>query len=74
VPEIVVHEGTGILVPPCDVSAMAKAIERLLEDESLRRKMGLEGRRRVETTFTAEGTAREVEGVYEDILEDASLY
>jgi len=53
---------------------MAKAIERLLKNESLWRKMGLEGRKRAETTFTAEAIAQEVEGVYGDILEDASLY
>ena len=35
-PEFVVHEETGLLVPPFDVDALAAALERLLTDDGLR--------------------------------------
>jgi glycosyltransferase involved in cell wall biosynthesis len=34
----------GFLVPPRDADAAARALDRLLEDESLRRRMGAAGR------------------------------
>jgi glycosyltransferase involved in cell wall biosynthesis len=68
VPEIVVDGETGLLVPPGDAAALARGIERLLHDESLRRAMGRRGRARVESMFTAEEMARRVEAVYDELL------
>jgi glycosyltransferase involved in cell wall biosynthesis len=42
--DAVVDEGTGLLVAEGDTVALAQALERLLEDESLRRRMGGAGR------------------------------
>ncbi|MBE0415745.1 MAG: glycosyltransferase family 4 protein [Dehalococcoidia bacterium] len=67
-PEVVKEGETGILVPPQDPSALARAIKRLLEDEPLRRRMGGEGRRRVEKCFTWEQTAKQIIDVYEEVL------
>lgn len=47
-PEVVVHESTGILVPPEDPAALAAAIDRLLADRSRARALGEAGRRRLE--------------------------
>lgn len=52
VPEIIEHERTGLLVPPADESALAAALERLLDDRERARQMGEEGRRLVETKAT----------------------
>ncbi len=68
VPEIAVDGQTGLLVPPGDVSALATAIEHLLQDEPRRRAMGRKGRNRVEAMFTAEQMTRKVEKVYEELL------
>jgi glycosyltransferase involved in cell wall biosynthesis len=40
VPELVEHERTGLLVPPRDRAGLARAIERLALDASLRKTMG----------------------------------
>lgn len=40
IPEAVVHEQTGLLVPPGDERALAGALRRLIADESLRRQLG----------------------------------
>jgi glycosyltransferase involved in cell wall biosynthesis len=48
----VVEEGvTGYLVPPGDLEALADRLSRLRADPSLRVRMGLAGRRRVEERF-----------------------
>jgi len=59
---------TGFVVPPRDSRALAGAINRLLEDESLRTRMGIEGRRRVEREFTKERMARETLKLYDEVL------
>ena len=45
-PEFVVHEETGLLVPPFDVDALAAALERLLTDDELRGRIIDEAERR----------------------------
>jgi glycosyltransferase involved in cell wall biosynthesis len=44
-PEVVVHERTGIIVPNGDVAGLSDAIARLLEDPALSRRLGDAGRR-----------------------------
>jgi glycosyltransferase involved in cell wall biosynthesis len=46
IPELVEDGVTGLLVPAGDVAALRSALERLLADPILRRRMGREGRRR----------------------------
>ncbi|MDR0520230.1 MAG: glycosyltransferase [Planctomycetaceae bacterium] len=49
--ELVTDGETGILVPPNDVSALANALQKVLEEDRFRRKIGAAGRQRVETGF-----------------------
>ena len=44
-PEVVLHEKTGLLIEPNDISQLAKSIERLAVDWSLAQQLGAEGRR-----------------------------
>jgi sugar transferase (PEP-CTERM/EpsH1 system associated) len=67
-PEVVMDGVTGLLVPPQDPGALARAIERLLCDPGLRRTMGRAGRRRVEQHFDIRETVRQVEDLYETLL------
>lgn len=59
---------TGFVLPPMDSEALADAINRLLEDENLRTRMGIEGMRRVERKFTREKMAGETLKLYEEVL------
>jgi glycosyltransferase involved in cell wall biosynthesis len=68
VPEIVLHNETGLLVPMGDVAAMAKAICQLLEDPLKRAEMGAKGRERVNNCFTLQQTLAGIETVYATIL------
>ncbi len=49
--EVVEHENNGLIVPMKDSKAVAKALEKLLEDKDLRNKMAEQGRKRAETEF-----------------------
>ncbi len=59
---------TGILVPPKDVGALRNALNRILDDPELGRKMGEAGRLRVEKEFTREKMAGETLRLYRELL------
>lgn len=63
--EVIQHEVNGVLIPPRCPPALAGAIERLLEDASLRRKFGERARHTVEQAFSQEEVIRSTLGVYE---------
>jgi len=50
--EVIKDRETGMLVPPNDVSGVAKAILTLLKDKQLSRKLGQSGRRLVEERYS----------------------
>lgn len=50
--DVVVHEETGLLVPPKDPKALADAIIRLAGDPTLRARLGKAARARVEAHFS----------------------
>ncbi|WP_223306410.1 glycosyltransferase [Achromobacter insolitus] len=66
VPETMQAGVTGLLVPPADPQALAGALEGLLADPALRRRMGEAGREliRGQGQFSAERTAALVEQAY----------
>jgi glycosyltransferase involved in cell wall biosynthesis len=62
--DLVVDGETGILVPPRDVLALREALQRLLSDPELRRRMGEAGRARAAERFSWEAVTRETLEVY----------
>lgn len=60
VSEAVRDEETGILVPPKDPEAAARAIRYLIENRAVRQEMGRNGRRLVEEYYNWDRAAREV--------------
>ena len=64
IPEIVEDGETGLLVPPRDHHALARAITQLLGDRSARHRMGLAGFERVKARFTVERMVDETAAVY----------
>jgi glycosyltransferase involved in cell wall biosynthesis len=63
-PEIVVHEKTGLLVPPAEPHSLANAILRLMSDEPLRNQLARNGRRYVVESFSIERQVAETESLY----------
>lgn len=57
IPELVIDDDSGILVPPGDPEALVSAIRRLAEDPALRRRLGAAGRERVVASFDQDRNA-----------------
>ncbi|HYS04808.1 MAG TPA: glycosyltransferase family 4 protein [Candidatus Dormibacteraeota bacterium] len=64
IPELVVPGVTGRLVPPGDVPALTAALEGLLFDTDVRRRMGAAGRSVAETRFARQRMVSELEEIY----------
>ena len=67
------HQRSGILVPPDDPAAMGDAIRLLVEDESLRRRLGQAARVRAEEEFDIGVTQSKIEQVYAGLLPSPSV-
>jgi glycosyltransferase involved in cell wall biosynthesis len=57
-PEVVIHQTTGWVVPPSDVGALSVASQAALHDSVTASLFGAAGRRRVEECFTWDAVAR----------------
>jgi glycosyltransferase involved in cell wall biosynthesis len=68
--DLVVDGETGIHVPPGDVGALRTALERLLEDGALRRRMGEAGRARVRERFSWDAVTDETLRAYADASDE----
>ncbi len=64
IPESVLDGQTGLLAPPGDAPALARAIARLLQDTVQRQAFGAAGRRRARTAFSAERMVDETAATY----------
>ncbi|MGD2123165.1 MAG: glycosyltransferase family 4 protein, partial [Gemmatimonadota bacterium] len=69
IPEAVVHEETGLLVPPGDADALSSAVSSLLADEARRKDMGKAGQRRVREVFSVDRMVTGNLGVYQELLQ-----
>jgi len=71
--EVVVPESTGLLVPPADPQALAAALNRVLRDRPMAKRMGLAGRKRVEEHFSWTSIADKTLSMYEALLTERRL-
>jgi len=61
------HNVTGLVIPPMNPDALAKAIDAM-RDEDMRRRMGMAARERVKALFTREKMVDGIESVYRETL------
>jgi glycosyltransferase involved in cell wall biosynthesis len=61
----------GLLVPPGDTGAFRQAVARVLEDPSLRRRLGSAARKRVLTMFTWDRVAQVIEAEMNALVQSA---
>jgi glycosyltransferase involved in cell wall biosynthesis len=70
--ESIVDGETGFLVPSRDATALAEAIQKLVDNPFMARAMGQKGTARVLSIFTMERMARQNEAYYYALLEGAA--
>ncbi len=68
IPEAIDEGVNGFLVPPRDPGQLALRILALLRDDTLRKRMGEEGRKKVHHRFSIEHMVKEVEQIYLSVL------
>jgi glycosyltransferase involved in cell wall biosynthesis len=69
IPEAVLNEETGLLVPPSQPESLALALERLVSDDRLRERLGAAGRRRAEEQFAYPALVRDTVQLYRELAE-----
>jgi glycosyltransferase involved in cell wall biosynthesis len=65
--EVVENGTTGLLVPPADPEAIARAVARLLDNPEVARRLAAEARRRADERFGMEAMAGAYLAVYEEL-------
>ena len=68
IPEIISDKDNGLLVPPGDPEALARAIESVCSDRNLAETLGENGHKNVETNFTWERMVNDTLKLYLKIL------
>ena len=61
------HDRTGLIVPAGNVDALRMALQRLMGDADLRRRLGEQGRRRVEEMFTLQHLRERLRLLYAEV-------
>jgi glycosyltransferase involved in cell wall biosynthesis len=67
IPEVVKDDENGILIPPNDPVALARAIQYLLENKEVRTKFGREGRKRIIKYYSLEASVEKLCGIYKQL-------
>lgn len=63
-----IHNKTGIVIPPCDVSALQQAMQFLLDHPEKAAAMGENAQKRYSQLFTADIMAKQYLSLYQDII------
>jgi len=72
-PEVVVHEETGLLVPPDNSVRFAEALDRLLSDPELRARLGTRGRALVEERYDVQTQIERTIALYRQLSKAARI-
>lgn len=73
IPEIVKHNINGLLVSVNQPIELARAIEYLMNDESVRKKMAIEGRQTVENSFHIAKNVYQLKQIFEKQLDNKNV-
>ncbi len=72
IPEGVIDGRTGFLVPERDAEALARRMIELLDDSTVRARMGAEGRAHVERNFDIRRQTEVLENLYDAVVSNAA--
>ena len=69
-PEVMTSGKDGLLVPPGDAAALARGVETLLQDTTLRARLGRSAQRRARSHFSADEIVPQYEALYRRVCAD----
>ena len=69
-PEVVTDGETGLLIPPRDAAALARALARLLDDPDGAKALGDRARQHVRAHYSLDRLGREINEIYEELVEE----
>jgi glycosyltransferase involved in cell wall biosynthesis len=69
-PEIIIHEESGLMYDRHDTGALADCMERVLTDPNLRLRLASVGLERVRTIFSMDATMAAIEKVFDDAVQN----
>ncbi|MCU0598350.1 MAG: glycosyltransferase family 4 protein [Desulfobacterales bacterium] len=67
-PEMAVQRESGLIIPPENSAAIAQAILELYQNPDLKKKMGENARRRIQTHFNIETTVEKTRQLFEEVI------
>ncbi len=70
IPEVMTSGKDGLLVPPGDAAALARGVETLLQDTTLRARLGRSAQRRARSHFSADEIVPQYEALYRRVCAD----
>ncbi len=70
IPEIIRHRSNGLLVPPGDPAALARALEEVLADPKAAARLGRNGRKLVLERYSVESMVAGTEAVYRRVIKE----
>jgi glycosyltransferase involved in cell wall biosynthesis len=73
VPELIEDHKTGLLVPPRDPQALARAIREMLSDSTAASEMGAAGRTVVQERFTVDQMVANTTAIFDAAMQDAGV-
>jgi glycosyltransferase involved in cell wall biosynthesis len=68
IPDLVDDGINGILIPPNDSRALAQNLIKLLNDESMRRKLGAAAKEKVSVRYDVNTMVEQISRVYADLI------
>lgn len=74
VPEVVIHEKTGLLVDPGDHEGLAKGIIRILGNPDMSARFAESAKKHVMDNHSVKYMVDKIEGLYKDLLEKKNIY
>jgi glycosyltransferase involved in cell wall biosynthesis len=72
--EVVVDGETGYIVPKRSIEATANAIQKFINDSSLRDKIGKKGRERVKLVYNWDNNVKQMIQIYDKVISKRSNY
>ena len=71
VPELIIHEKNGLLIPPDDAETLAHTLCDVLKNPQKQTALGRAARHHAETTFNREAKRDELEALFQSIVDNA---